>query len=504
MENFQTFVVKELEYLEDLIASKDATRWDKTTETDAKERMERITKLLLGFERRVADGNSGAYSEAFIGDISRARVRLEDLKQKMASSRAASEEGSSSGGREKDDVATKLKKTMEKIKEREEAQERELKERHRQQVDAERAIREELARKEEAARRERELATRAKDSRLAWGTVIHVVGREDLATKERLAGKHAVLIDFFAPWCGPCRAIAPFLEQLAARYSDVLVLSVDTEDPANKPWFPSMGVRAFPTFELKIEGRRLAQVVGADPRALEAAVAKAALEAEEIITREALSASSYSSASLSPTSAISITGAGTQALTLTLRSATASMPDCTVHVPIANATLGELYARSESATGVRPLRLIFNGTILPREPNATALASLRITNRCVIQFLPGQPPSSSSSSSPTRASKPTVAVAPPAAHKDPAFRARLAPTSVSAFAHALMRDEDHMKAARAVIMDDPALSLDFEALKTNPGNLATRVKALEGGEPLSDAPQVGEELKRRVRDVVRG
>lgn len=73
-----------------------------------------------------------------------------------------------------------------------------------------------------------------------------------------------VIVDFWAPWCGPCRMVAPTLEKLAKEQAGkVLIAKVNTDE--NPQWAMKYGVRGIPTMLFVSGGKVVHQQVGALP-----------------------------------------------------------------------------------------------------------------------------------------------------------------------------------------------------------------------------------------------
>jgi len=80
-----------------------------------------------------------------------------------------------------------------------------------------------------------------------------------------LKSEKAVLLDFWAEWCGPCKMIAPLLEEAADQYADKLtVAKLNIDENPNTP--AKYQIRSIPTLMLFKDGSVLAQKLGAMPK----------------------------------------------------------------------------------------------------------------------------------------------------------------------------------------------------------------------------------------------
>lgn len=94
---------------------------------------------------------------------------------------------------------------------------------------------------------------------------IHVT--DDAFEKTVLKSELPVIVDFWAPWCGPCKMIAPTLEKLAKEHAGkLLVAKVNTDE--NPQWATQFGVQGIPTMLFVANGKIVHRQTGALPEGM--------------------------------------------------------------------------------------------------------------------------------------------------------------------------------------------------------------------------------------------
>ena len=81
---------------------------------------------------------------------------------------------------------------------------------------------------------------------------------------EVIESEQPVLVDFWAPWCGPCRVVAPVLEEIASERDDVRIVKLNVDE--NQQTAASFQVLSIPTLILFKGGEAVKTVVGAYPK----------------------------------------------------------------------------------------------------------------------------------------------------------------------------------------------------------------------------------------------
>ena len=95
-------------------------------------------------------------------------------------------------------------------------------------------------------------------------TIVHINNINEL---NQVSGLPSCVIDFFADWCGPCRMIAPYYQQLAQSNPSITFCKVNVD--AAKDVARACNIRCMPTFQLYSNNRLCKEVTGADRAALD-------------------------------------------------------------------------------------------------------------------------------------------------------------------------------------------------------------------------------------------
>jgi thioredoxin 1 len=97
-------------------------------------------------------------------------------------------------------------------------------------------------------------------------TEARIVKLSDADFDAQVKAQPLMVVDFWAEWCGPCRMVAPILEELAGEYGERLVVGKLNVDE-NRQTAARFGIRSIPTLVFFRDGARVDQVIGAHPKA---------------------------------------------------------------------------------------------------------------------------------------------------------------------------------------------------------------------------------------------
>ena len=94
------------------------------------------------------------------------------------------------------------------------------------------------------------------------GTIIEV--NDTNFQSEVIESETPVLVDFWAPWCGPCRLVAPVLQEIASQRDDLRIVKLNVDD--NQQTAATYGIMAIPTMLLFRNGQPAHRIQGALPK----------------------------------------------------------------------------------------------------------------------------------------------------------------------------------------------------------------------------------------------
>jgi thioredoxin 1 len=92
-----------------------------------------------------------------------------------------------------------------------------------------------------------------------------IVTEASFATDVEMSDK-PVIVDFWAEWCGPCKMVAPVLEEIAAAHADKITIAKLNVDE-NPGISAAAGITSIPTLNVYVGGKVVKQIIGAKPKA---------------------------------------------------------------------------------------------------------------------------------------------------------------------------------------------------------------------------------------------
>eukprot|EP00389_Voromonas_pontica_P001811 GDKH01002714.1.p2 GENE.GDKH01002714.1~~GDKH01002714.1.p2 ORF type:complete len:113 (+),score=30.02 GDKH01002714.1:165-503(+) len=109
-------------------------------------------------------------------------------------------------------------------------------------------------------------------------TVRDIASKEELTNLKKSGAK--IIIDFWAPWCGPCKVIAPKFKLLAEKFPDVIFVKVNADEGDGEDIADEHGLESMPSFMFFKGSEKVDELIGADPGKLETKVTEFAAQNE--------------------------------------------------------------------------------------------------------------------------------------------------------------------------------------------------------------------------------
>jgi len=89
---------------------------------------------------------------------------------------------------------------------------------------------------------------------------------DDSFSTDVLQSDKPVVVDFWAPWCAPCRQVSPILDEIAGEHAEITVVKINTDE--NPVVAARYGVTALPTLAVIQGGELVKTIIGAKPKAI--------------------------------------------------------------------------------------------------------------------------------------------------------------------------------------------------------------------------------------------